>query len=248
MNDLPVNICHSQIALFAVDIAVYVTNADTALIQAHINSNLASLSQWATTNGVKINISKCQSMVLARRHWRSQASIKFLINNVPLLPQKCVKYLGVLVDQDLNWSQQVSHISRKSLATLALVRRVSSIMPTKVLLSLYNAFVLPHLTYCCMVWHFCSNTLLSENLQRVQNFAMRIILKKPARTSSNFCLTQLGWSSLFQRCCIALLWQVHKCFLHLAPAYFMFEVSHKQSIWLFSHTWEQEFSSNQPKD
>ena len=32
MNDLPVNICHSQIALFAVDIAVYVTNADTALI------------------------------------------------------------------------------------------------------------------------------------------------------------------------------------------------------------------------
>ena len=170
---------------------MYVTNADTALIQAHINSDLASLSQWATTNGVKINISKCQSMVLARRHWRSQASIKFLINNVRLLPQKCVKYLGVLVDQDLNWSQQVSHIRRKSLAALALVRRVSSIMPTKVLLSLYNAFVLPHLTYCCVVWHFCSNTL-SDNLQRVQNFAMRIILKKPARTSSNFCLTQLG--------------------------------------------------------
>ena len=130
----------------------------------------------------------------------------------------CEVYLGVLVDQDLNWSQQVSHIRRKSLASLVLVRRVSSFMPTTVLLSLYNAFVLPHLTYCCMVWHFCSNTL-SDNLQRVQNFAMRIILKKPARTSSNFCLTLLGWSSLFQRRCIALLWQVHKCFLHLAPAY-----------------------------
>ena len=92
MNDLPANICNSQIALFADDIAMYVTNADTALVQAHINSDLASLSQWATTNGFKINISKCQSMVLARRHRRSQASIKFLINNVPLLPQKCVKY------------------------------------------------------------------------------------------------------------------------------------------------------------
>ena len=168
MNDLPANICHSQNALFADDIAMYVTNADAVLVQAHIDSDLTSLSQWTTTNGFKINISKCQSMVLARRHRRSQASIKFLIINVPLLPQKCVKYLGVLVDQDLKWSQQVNHIRRKSLAALALVRQVSSFMPTKVLLSLYNAFVLPHLTYCCVVWHFCSNTL-SDNLQRVQN-------------------------------------------------------------------------------
>ena len=63
--------CHSQIALFADDIAMYVTNADTALIQAHINSDLALLPQWATTNGFKINISKCKSMVLARRLQRS---------------------------------------------------------------------------------------------------------------------------------------------------------------------------------
>ena len=71
---------------------MYVTNADAVLVQAHINSDLTSLSQWATTDGFKINISKCQSMVLARRHRRSQASIKFLINDVPLLLQKCVKY------------------------------------------------------------------------------------------------------------------------------------------------------------
>ena len=150
MNDLPGNMCHSQIALFADDIAMYVTNADAAIVQAHIDSDLALLSQWATTNGFKINVSKCQSMVLTGRHRRSWAdSIQFLISDVPLLPQKCVKYLGVLVDQDLNWSQQVSHVRRKSLAALAIVRRVSSYMSTRVLILLYNAFfTTPYLLLC----------------------------------------------------------------------------------------------------
>ena len=72
VNDLPGNMRHSQIALFADDIAMYVTYGDATVIQAHINSNLALLSQWATTNGFKINTSMCQSMVLARSHRRSQ--------------------------------------------------------------------------------------------------------------------------------------------------------------------------------
>ena len=61
MNDLPGIMHHSQIALFADDIAMYFSNADAVLIQAHINSDLALLSQWAAANGSRINISKCQS-------------------------------------------------------------------------------------------------------------------------------------------------------------------------------------------
>ena len=54
--------CHPQIALFADDIVMYVTNVDAVLVQAHINSDLALLYQWATINEFRINISKCQSM------------------------------------------------------------------------------------------------------------------------------------------------------------------------------------------
>ena len=114
INDLPGNMCHSQIAMFVDDIAMYVTNADATVIQAHIKSDLALLPQWATNNGFKSNTPKCQSMVLAGRCRKSQlASIHFFIENVPLLPQKCVKYLGVLVDQEFNWSQQVLILGRR---------------------------------------------------------------------------------------------------------------------------------------
>ena len=47
---------------------------DAVPVQACINSDLVLLSQWATTNGFRINKSKWQSMVLIRRYQRSQVS------------------------------------------------------------------------------------------------------------------------------------------------------------------------------
>ena len=84
------------------------------------------------------------------------------------------------------------------------------------------------------MWHFCSNTL-SNNLQRVQNYAMSIILKGLARTRSDNCLWWRGWLTLFQCHCTVLLWQVHKCYLHLAPTYLCSKFT-TNSQFSYSHT------------
>ena len=150
MNDLPGTMNFSQIALFADDIAMYFSNGDAVFVQTNINSDLALLSHWAADNGFRINVSKFQSMVLARRHRRSQvASIIFQLNDEPLPLQKCIKYLGVLVDQDLTWSQQVGHVRRKSLAAWATIRRVSTYIGTSVLIALYS-FATFYLLLCSM--------------------------------------------------------------------------------------------------
>ena len=60
---------------------------------------------------------------------------------------------------------------------------------------------------------------MSANLQRVQNYTMIYILKKPPRTSSDVCLNLLGWLTLYQHRCLNLLWQVHKCVLHRVPEF-----------------------------
>ena len=62
VNHLPGIMNHSQIALFADDIAMYFSNADAVLVQAHINSDLALLSRWAAGNGFRINVFKCQEL------------------------------------------------------------------------------------------------------------------------------------------------------------------------------------------
>ena len=91
-------------------------------------------------------------------------------------------------------------------------------MLTTLLKTLYNAFVLPYLMYCCCVWHFCSKTV-SDHLQRIQNYAMRVILKKPPRKSSSACLWSLGWQTLYQHRHLLLLCQVKRCLLKISPSY-----------------------------
>ena len=78
-----------------------------------------------------------------------------------------------------------------------LFAKLVCILSSNVLITLYNAFVLPYLTYCCVIWHFCSKTS-SDNLQRIQNYAMRVILRQPPRTSSQYCLNLLNWMNLYQ--------------------------------------------------
>ena len=119
--------------------------------------------------------------------------------------------------------------SRLEMSALAAIWRVSLCLSLDILIALYNAFILPYLTYCCVVWHFCLQTV-SDNLQHVQNYAMRLILKLPPRTSSEYCLCLLNWMNLFQQCCVLTVYQIYKCILKIAPDYLISKFSSNSSF------------------
>jgi hypothetical protein len=101
---------------------------------------------------------------------------------------------------------------------MAAIRRASAYLLTSTLLLLYNALVLPHLHYCSVVWHSCSKTI-SDKVERVQNYAMRVILQRPPRSSSEALRNVLGWTTLHRRREFAMLLQVRRCLRKEAPAY-----------------------------
>ena len=70
------------VILIFISLPMYTSSTDPVSVQDHLNSDLASLSKWVTSNGFTVNVSKSQSMLLARRHRRQQlSSIQFLLNN-----------------------------------------------------------------------------------------------------------------------------------------------------------------------
>ena len=129
-----------------------------------------------------------------------------------------MKYLGVLVDRELSWMDHVRKVRIKSLNALGMIRRIRSCLPVITRRTLYNALVLPHFDYCSVVWHSCGTTL-SQKLERVQNYAMRVILDKPPLTPSEPLRQELGWSTLQRRREIKMLLQVHRCLSGRAPKY-----------------------------
>ena len=73
-----------------------------------------------------------------------------------------VKSLGVMLDDKLQWKEQVKAVKRKACAGLASLRRLQHALPTTIKKNIYNAIVLPHLDYCSVVWLECSQKLCQE--------------------------------------------------------------------------------------
>ena len=81
---------------------------------------------------------------------------------------------------------------------LCTLRKSQTHLPLKTRKLLYRSLVLPHLEYCLTVWD-PSTKQLSDQIERVQNRAMRTILGKPSGTCSHTLRSELNWRTLYDR-------------------------------------------------
>ena len=91
------------------------------------------------------------------------------------------KYLGMMLDCELNFESHVSYIYRKACCKLTLLRKTRICMNSKVANQLYKSLILPQIDYCDVVYMVASKSSLVD-LQKIQNICCRIILKTDNRT------------------------------------------------------------------
>ena len=76
--------------------------------------------------------------------------------------------------------------------------RVSHFLPTPTRVKIYNALVLPQLDYCCVLWHSCGS-VLTQKVEQIQNYRMRIITSSSRYTPSETLRRKLHWMTLSQQ-------------------------------------------------
>ena len=230
VNDLPNAVEESSINTFADDTAIYSADSNPKVLGDRMERDLGRVTNWIHSNGLSLNVAKTQLMVLSRRGRREEAvAVQMKVNEVELQQQDCVRYLGVEIDRDLTWKAHIERVHHQCMGKLAAIRRAGSYLPCHIRKLLYQAFVLPLLDYCSVVWHSCGATL-AKRIERVQNYALRMILRKPPLTSSESLRQTLGWTTLEMRRRNALLCQVHRCFTNQAPSYLCSKFTSNSSL------------------
>ena len=151
INDIS-NISHLMHTIpFADDTTILIKSdtASTAIIS--MNRELEKLSIWLTANKLSLNISKTHYMVFDRGKEKTDQYSLFL-NNILIDRVKYTKFLGVIIDEKLNWTHHISYIKNKISKGFGIILRARKFFTKSTLLKLYNSFVLPYLIYCVEIW------------------------------------------------------------------------------------------------
>ena len=100
--------------------------------------------------------------------------INIKINKVQIEQTKHTKFLGIIFDDNLCWSNHISYINIKIAKGIGIICRAKKYFNTSALINLYNAFVFPYLIYCVEVWGNALSTHI-QPLVKLQNKIVRII-------------------------------------------------------------------------
>ena len=180
INDLPQYIKHSTVRLFADDCLLYrpiYDYNDIALLQQDIHS----LQIWSQDWLINFNASKCYSMCVTLS--RNSIDTTYYPNGISLSVVNHCKYLGIIIQSDLNWNKHGEQKVSKANSMLALIQRNLKVSSIKTKELVYKALVRPHLEYASTVW-FPWQQGLSAMLEKVQHCAPRFVLNDYSHRSS----------------------------------------------------------------
>ena len=104
-----------------------------------------------------------------------------LINGSRISEVNETKFLGVIIDNKLNWSPHIMYISKKIAKGIGIILKARKVFNNETLFSLYYTFVYPYLNYCIHVWGKTYHTHL-HHLIVLQNKVIRMINAVPPRT------------------------------------------------------------------
>ena len=102
--------------MYADDTSLCLQSKDLSRLNEAVNEDLAHLDTWLTSHKLSLNVAKTQSMLVSTKAKRnvlnmSNQNLQIKIHGTELEAVNKIKYLGVKVDNSLDWKSQVQATS-----------------------------------------------------------------------------------------------------------------------------------------
>ena len=173
VNDI-VNISNAEKVLFADDAVFYVTASTLPLCVERVRMLIEKLSEWLENNKLIPNTSKTKLMMLTPRPFGELPDIYF--NGTRLEWVSDIKYLGIIIDNKLNFSLQAAEVHRKLCKMQGIYYSLSSLLPRSTLMTIYYSLVYPVVSQNVVIWGGVPVANV-RNIKITLNKILRSILK-----------------------------------------------------------------------
>ena len=173
VNDLPKVCEEAKFLLFADDTAVFYSARTISELQLTVSRSFPKITSWLHANRLSLSTSKTFYQMYAPGS-TGAADLAIPVKDVLLKRASTVKYLGVLVDEDMKFKSHISKVSGVLSRNLGIISRAKYLLNKQLLVLLYNTLILPYLSYCLVVWGSNYETNLKPVIT-VQKRAIRLV-------------------------------------------------------------------------
>ena len=171
-----------------------------------------------TQNKLKLNDDKTEVIHFSLQRNETTKIKHISVGKSKIYPSNCVRNLGVQLDSGLSMEQQVQSICQNANFQLRNIGKIRNLIDRETCKLLVHSFVTSRLDYCNSLL-FDVNDYTISKLQKIQNYAARIITRTKKSEHITPVLRQLHWLPIKERIEYKILLIVYKVINGLAPDY-----------------------------
>ena len=175
INDLA-NCSNFDTTLYADDCVLTISHKNTKSLQINLDNELVKISAWLKHNQLSLNTNKTKFLYFTN----TNENIFVQIDGCRINQSNHVKYLGVYLDDKLNWHKHVEYIETKLSAATGALFKLSKYVPTRTLVPVYYSLAYSHLQYAIITRGNSAKSNIHK-LQVKQNRMVKIMCKKHGR-------------------------------------------------------------------
>ena len=164
-----------RFSLFADDTVVVLSHKNAHTLISLVNLELRKLISWFQSNKLLLNKDKTKYILFHLRNMRVPPNLDPIsIGDSVLQCVQSLSFLGVTIDENLNWKAHIKSVSLKISRSVGVLSKIKNIVPDNVLVMIYNSLILSHLSYCNLAWGNSYSGHLNA-IKVLQKRAVRII-------------------------------------------------------------------------
>ena len=150
----------SSVHHFADDTNLILSDKSTKKINKYINRDLKFIVQWIRTNKLSSNTSKTKLVIFKPKNKIITKHLNFRISGQKIKPSLQVKYLGIILQDDLHWNSHLTKLRKQLSHSIDLLSKVRYYVPKHLVRTAYHSIFNFHLLYTCEIWRQRNKLLL----------------------------------------------------------------------------------------
>ena len=172
---------------------------------------MLNIKSWMDAMRLKMNPTKTEFIYFGNRPHLNKCIIEVLnvAGDLVVRPHS-IKYLGVHMDEHLNFKQHVTKMCQGAMFNYFKIRSIRHLLDAPTTAHLCLSLCVSHLDYCNSVLYSLPDTTINK-LQRVQNMCACLALRRGKWDSITDCLKESHWLPINQRITFKVLTLTHKC-------------------------------------